>query len=66
MTVYGSQPATGGIASILTSAKINNAASTIGETAKLEPKIIRKHLLIAIALTVVTSLLTELFITVGL
>jgi lactate permease len=66
MTVYGSHAAAGGIASAITPAKINNAASTIGEKAKLESEIMRKHLVIAIAMTIVTSMLTGLFIAVGL
>jgi len=66
MTLYGSHAVAGGISSAITPAKINNATSTIGETAKLESEIMRKHLLVAIALTIVTSVLTGIFVAVGL
>ena len=66
MTIYGAHAAAGGIASSITPAKINNATATIGETSKLESEIMRKHMAIAILLTIVVSIMTALFVSVGL
>jgi|GEM_PF-146551 len=66
MTLYGAHAAAGGIASAITPAKINNATATIGETSKLEAQILRKHLAIAVILTIVTSIMTAAFVSVGL
>jgi lactate permease len=66
MTIYGAHAAAGGIASAITPAKINNATATIGETAKLESEIMRKHMVIAIALTIVVSIMTAAFVSIGL
>jgi lactate permease len=66
MTIYGAHAAAGGIASAITPAKINNATATIGETSKLESEIMRKHMAIAIILTIVVSIMTALFVSVGL
>jgi lactate permease len=66
MTLYGAHAAAGGIASAITPAKINNATATIGETSKLEAQIMRKHLAIAVLLTIVVSIMTAAFVSVGL
>jgi lactate permease len=66
MTIYGAHAAAGGIASAITPAKINNATSTIGETSKLESEIMRKHMVIAIGLTIVVSMMTAAFVSIGL
>ncbi len=66
MTIYGAHAAAGGIASSITPAKINNATATIGETSKLESQIMRKHMAIAVLLTIVVSIMTALFVSIGL
>jgi lactate permease len=66
MTVYGSHAVAGGIASAVTPAKINNAVVTIDETHETESLIMRKHLLIAILLTIITGILTAVFVGVGI
>ena len=66
MTVYGAHAAAGGVASAITPAKISNATATIGETSKLEAEIMRKHLAIAIALTVVIAIMTGIFVGLGI
>jgi lactate permease len=66
MTVYGSHAVAGGIASAVTPAKINNAVVTIGESHDLESQIMRKHLLIALLLTIVTGVMTAIFVNLGL
>jgi lactate permease len=62
MTVYGSHAVAGGIASAVTPAKINNAVVTIDESHETESMIMRKHLLIALLLTVATGLLTGILV----
>jgi lactate permease len=66
MTVYGSHAVAGGIASAVTPAKINNAVVTIGETHEAESLIMRKHLIIALLLTVATGILTGIFVNLGI
>jgi len=66
MTLYGAHAVSGGVASAITPAKINNAVATIGEKAKLESEILRKHMVIVIILTIVISIMTGIFVTVGL
>ena len=63
MTMYGSHAAGGGIASAITPAKINNAVSTIeGAGAAMESKVMRKHMVIAITLVIVTGIMTGIFV----
>jgi len=62
MTVYGSHAVAGGIASAVTPAKINNAVVTIDGSHETESIIMRKHLLIALLLTVATGLLTGVLV----
>ena len=66
MTVYGSHAAAGGIASAVTPAKINNAVVAIGGSRETESAIMRKHLLIAMLLTVATGIMTGIFVNIGL
>lgn len=66
MTVYGSHAVAGGIASAVTPAKINNAVVTIDETKGIESLIMRKHLVVAILLTIATGILTGIFVSIGI
>jgi lactate permease len=66
MTIYGSHANGGGVASAITPSKINNAAATIGADAKLESEIMRSHVPIVIAITLVLGVLTGLFILFGI
>lgn len=66
MTVYGSHAVAGGIASAITPAKINNAVVTIDEPHETEALVMRKHLLVALLLTVATGILTGIFVNLGL
>jgi lactate permease len=66
MTVYGSHAVAGGIASAITPAKINNAVVTIDEPRDTESRIMQKHLVIAILLTVTTGILTGVFVKLGI
>jgi lactate permease len=65
MTVYGSHVVAGGIASAVTPAKINNAVVTIDESQEMESLIMRKHLVVALLLTVVTGILAGVFVNMG-
>jgi lactate permease len=62
MTVYGSHAAAGGVASAVTPAKITNAVATIGAGRDLEAQIMRRHLAVAVLLTVALGLMTGLFV----
>lgn len=66
MTVYGSHAVAGGIASAITPAKINNASVTIDAGKNMESQIMRKHLVIAILLTIATAVLTGVFVSLGI
>ena len=66
LTVYGSHAVAGGVASAVTPAKITNAVVTIGETRETEALIMRKHLVIALLLTVATGVLTGVFVNLGI
>jgi len=66
MTVYGSHAVTGGIASAVTPAKINNAVVTIDESHDTESLIMRKHLVIAILLTIAAGILTGILVNLGI
>lgn len=66
MTVYGSHAVAGGIASAVTPAKINNAVVTIDESRETESLIMRKHLIVALLLTIMTSILTGIFVNIGI
>jgi lactate permease len=66
MTIYASHAVAGGIASAVTPAKINNAVVTIDEPRTTESLIMRKHLVVAITLTVATGILTGIFVGLGI
>lgn len=66
MTLYGSHAVAGGIASAVTPAKINNAVVTIDEIKQTESFIMRKHLIVALLLTVATGVLTGFFVLIGI
>ena len=66
MTVYGSHAVAGGIASAVTPAKINNAVVTIDGSHATESLIMRKHLIVAVLLTIATGVLTGIFVNVGI
>jgi len=66
MTIYGSHAVAGGIASAVTPAKINNAVVTIDEPRETESLIMRKHLVVAITLTVATGILTGILVSLGI
>jgi lactate permease len=66
MTVYSSHAVAGGIASAVTPAKINNAIVTIDAGKNMESHIMRKHLVVAILLTIATGLLTGIFVNLGI
>ena len=62
LTNYGAHAAGGGVASAITPSKINNAAVTIGQDAKMESDVMRKHLLVVILITIVIGILNGIFI----
>jgi lactate permease len=66
MTIYGSHAVAGGIASAITPAKIHNAVVTIDEPHDTESAIMRKHLVIAMLLTIATGILTGVFVKLGI
>lgn len=66
MTVYGSHAVAGGIASAVTPAKINNAVVTIDESHETESLIMRKHLIVALLLTIATGVLTGILVGLGI
>ncbi len=66
MTVYGSHAVAGGIASAVTPAKINNAVVTIDAEKGTESLIMRKHLIVAVLLTIATGILTGILVKIGI
>jgi lactate permease len=66
MTVYGSHAVAGGIASAVTPAKINNAVATIDAEKGTESLIMRKHLIVAVLLTIGTGILTGVLVNIGI
>ena len=66
MTIYASHAVAGGVASAVTPAKINNAVVTIDESHEIESQIMRKNLIIALALTIATGILTGVLISLGI
>jgi lactate permease len=65
MTVYAGHAAAGGIASAITPAKINNAVVTINAGKETESLIMRKHLVVAVLLTIATGILTGVLVNLG-
>ena len=66
MTVYGSHAVAGGIASAVTPAKINNAVVTIDAGKETESLIMRKHLIVAVLLTIATGIMTGILVNLGI
>ncbi len=66
MTVYGSHAVAGGIASAITPAKVNNAVVTIDESHDTESKIMRRHLAIALLLTIATGMVAGILVRLGI
>lgn len=66
LTVFASHAVAGGVASAITPAKVNNAVATIEAGVDVESQVMRKHLLMAVLLTVVTGVLCALFVSIGL
>lgn len=66
MTVYGSHAVAGGIASAITPAKVNNAVVTIDESHDTESKIMRRHLAIALLLTIATGVVAGILVRLGI
>lgn len=62
MTMYAAHANGGGVASAITPSKINNAVVTINEKSELESAIMKKHLPIVIAITIVIGLMNALFV----
>ena len=65
MTLYGGHAVAGGVASAVTPSKINNAVAIVAAGKEIESMVMRRHLIVALLLTLVTCLLTGLFITLG-
>jgi len=65
MSVYAGHGVAGGVASAITPSKINNAVATIGKGRKLESEILRKHLLIVFIITLILSIMTAIFVSIG-
>jgi lactate permease len=63
---YGSLAVAGGISSAITPAKITNACATLGEGGKMESKAISVNAMVAIILTIVTCVMTFLFLAIGI
>lgn len=66
LTVYGGHAVAGGVASAVTPAKINNAVVTIDAGKETESLIMRKHLVVAVLLTVATGILTGILVNLGI
>ncbi len=63
MTTYAGLANAGGMASAITPSKINNAVATLEvKDPTLESKVMRKHIRVAVVLTLITSLLNALFV----
>lgn len=65
MTIYGSHAVAGGVASSVTPSKINNAVATVAAGKETESIIMRRHMVVALLLTLVTCLLTGFLVTLG-
>src|SRR5271157_653003 len=63
---YGSLAVAGGIASAITPAKITNACATLGEGGKMESKAMSTNMWVAVGLTVITCVMTLIFLKVGI
>ncbi len=63
---YGSLAVAGGIGSAITPAKITNACATLGEGGEMESKAMSTNMWVAIGLTLVTCVMTLIFLKVGI
>jgi len=63
---FGAMAVAGGIASAITPSKIHNACATLGEGGKMESDVIKVNIWVAIALTLVTCVMTFLFLKIGI
>ena len=66
MTIYGAHANAGGIASAITPSKINNAVATIGAGGDLEAQILKKNTVIVLLITAVLSVMTWVFVNMGI
>ncbi len=66
MTIYGAHANAGGIASAITPSKINNAVATIGGGGSLEAAIMKKNTVIVLGITFVLSIMTWIFVQMGI
>jgi len=62
MAMYGGHGVAGGVASAITPSKVNNAVVTIGGGREMEAAVMRKLLMVTIALTVVINVMTGIFV----
>lgn len=62
MAMYGGHGVAGGVASAITPSKVNNAVVTIGEGREMEAAVMRKLLMVTIALTIVINVMTGIFV----
>ncbi len=62
---YGSLAVAGGIGSAITPAKITNACATLGEGGAMESKAMSMNMWVAIGLTLITCVMTLIFLKVG-
>lgn len=63
---FGSLAVAGGIASAITPSKIHNACATLGEGGKMESEVMKVNAGVAIVLTLVTCVMTFLFLKIGI
>ena len=63
---YGSLAVAGGVASAITPAKITNACATLGEGGAMESKAMSINMWVAIGLTLITCVMTLIFLKVGI
>ena len=63
---FGSLAVAGGIASAITPSKVNNACATLGEGGKMESEVMKVNAGVAIVLTIVTCIMTFLFLKIGI
>jgi len=62
LTTYAAHANGGGIASAITPSKINNAVVTISGDAELESRVLQKHLVAVVVITIITGILNAIFI----
>ncbi len=65
MILFAAHAVAGGVASAITPAKINTAVVTLDQSSTLESLIMKKHIVIALILTISISLLTGFFVAIA-